>query len=291
MKEKFCVLAVGQRFPTPLPAQDTVIAQIGGTTLDLVIQINRMTERERRAMKEKTVVRAWQVGNVCGLVVKLGTMPWMDASINACLEPDQAATFIHEGGNALNYYVLDRGVIHKIGLFGLYLSDVELLKATFRKQLEVGIGNDTWDKALQEVYRRYSSDSLAQLAMAQEARKAEVAAAQDKAELTAVGSSTPACNILKLAQLEAFAVAGKKYPSPLPTELEPFYGYMCDGGHCIVAVVSDKLDLPDPRGSLCPVPVKTILRLGWTAKDGLVWCNVPYSSFLGLLAPEEDHEY
>lgn len=163
MKEKFCVLAVGQRFPTLIPAQDTVIAHIGGNTLDLVIQINQMTEREKRSLKEKVAVRAWQVGNVCGLVAKVGTMPWLDASINACLQPDEAATFIENGGNALNYCVLDRGVIQKIGLFGLYLSDIEMLKATFRKQLEVGIDENARGSALQKVYRQYSSDSLAQM--------------------------------------------------------------------------------------------------------------------------------
>ena len=161
----------------------------------------------------------------------------------------------------------DHGVL---GLGG-ERSPLRTAKATFRKQLEVGIGEYAWDAALRSVYRKHSSDSLARLAIAQDGRKAGVRTGHDRPEVETAAESTskPACNIVKLAHLEAFAVAGKKYPSALPSDLEPFYSYMADGGHSIIAVVSGTLDLPDPHGSLCPVPVKTILRLGWTVKDAL----------------------
>jgi len=42
---------------------------------------------------------------------------------------------------------------------------------------------------------------------------------------------------------------------------------------------------------LVPAPVRAVLRAGYTVRDGLVWCRLPYSSEVGLLTPPEEDEY
>jgi hypothetical protein len=42
---------------------------------------------------------------------------------------------------------------------------------------------------------------------------------------------------------------------------------------------------------LVPAPVRAVLRAGYQVRDGLVWCQLPYSSEVGVLTESEDDEY
>ena len=88
-----------------------------------------------------------------------------------------------------------------------------------------------------------------------------------------------------------FLVAGKRYPSNLPADVEKWYAYCIDGGHCVVCVLKqDYKPDTDLTNFLVPVPVKTVLR-SHQIKGGYVVVDVPYSEEIGLMAPEGDDEF
>lgn len=98
--------------------------------------------------------------------------------------------------------------------------------------------------------------------------------------------------LIKKAGLEQYVVRGKKYPHPLPFELEESYCYTIDGGHSIIVVLENEHQEGEPvEGFLVPAPVKTVLRHGWHVRDSYVWSNIPYSKEVGLLTDESDSEY
>lgn len=88
-----------------------------------------------------------------------------------------------------------------------------------------------------------------------------------------------------------FYVPGKRYPGNLPANVEKWYAYCSDGGHCLVCVLAqDYKEGADLKNYLVPVPVKTVMR-SHEVKGGYVVVNVPYSEEIGLMAPPEDEEF
>jgi len=84
----------------------------------------------------------------------------------------------------------------------------------------------------------------------------------------------------------AYMVPGRRYPRPLPPELEPWYLYIADGGHSVLIAVDGT------PGSEVPAPVKAVLRAGWTLTPaGYVHCELPYDPKLGLITDPDDVEY
>ena len=89
-------------------------------------------------------------------------------------------------------------------------------------------------------------------------------------------------------------VPGKKYHSALPAELDPWYVYCSDGGHCIVvALRSAYKENADPASFLIPAPVKSVLRGFEISGDygDYIICDLEYSPTAGLATPHEDDEY
>jgi len=98
--------------------------------------------------------------------------------------------------------------------------------------------------------------------------------------------------IIREAGLEPFVLTGRKYPDPLPDELQPFYCYTRDGGHSILVVLENEYRQGDsPVRFIIPAPVKTVLKAGYRLKDGLVWVVLPYDRNSGLQVEDEDVEY
>jgi hypothetical protein len=93
--------------------------------------------------------------------------------------------------------------------------------------------------------------------------------------------------LIEKAGLAHMAVSGKKYHSPLPKELEQFYCYMQDGGHCILVLLPGCKNRP-VEDYIIPAPVKAVLRRGYTVQDGYVVCDLPYSESLGLTCAKDD---
>lgn len=93
--------------------------------------------------------------------------------------------------------------------------------------------------------------------------------------------------------LGGLLVPGRRYPRPLPPELERWYCYTADGGHSIAVVLAQhyREDAADLTDQLVPAPVRSVLRAGYTIRRGYVVCDLPYDPDLGLTTPPEDDEY
>ena len=87
--------------------------------------------------------------------------------------------------------------------------------------------------------------------------------------------------------LGAYLVAGKSYPESLPPDLAPWYCYTADGGHGIVVVLPQVLELfsgDAPEDQVVPAPVRAVLAAGYTVRpDGFIACDLPYDPDLGLV--------
>ncbi|ANH81873.1 hypothetical protein A8C56_13620 [Niabella ginsenosidivorans] len=88
-----------------------------------------------------------------------------------------------------------------------------------------------------------------------------------------------------------YLVAGKTYYAALPDDLQEWYCYTKDGGHCILVLTEDQFDesRPDLQNDLClrPAPVKTVLRKyhifkGYPVVD--LQCD-------SSIEPASEHEY
>jgi hypothetical protein len=82
------------------------------------------------------------------------------------------------------------------------------------------------------------------------------------------------------------------YPDGLPDDLEPWYVYIVDSGHCI-GVVPKAIyqEGGDNFGNLAPAPVKVVLRSTWEVRGGWIVADVPYRETSGVLADDADYEF
>ncbi len=88
-----------------------------------------------------------------------------------------------------------------------------------------------------------------------------------------------------------FYVPGKSYHSQLSSQLQEWYAYCSDGGHCIVCCLkADYKPEGDLTDYLLPVPVKSVLQ-DYELHRGYVVVDLPYSSEIGLITPREDDEF
>jgi hypothetical protein len=98
--------------------------------------------------------------------------------------------------------------------------------------------------------------------------------------------------LIREAGIERWVALGKKYPKPLPEELEPFYCYTHDGGHSLIIVLENEYKKGKPiKRYLIAAPVKAVLRAGWKIKGKYIWASIKYDHEIGLITEEEDSEY
>lgn len=74
-------------------------------------------------------------------------------------------------------------------------------------------------------------------------------------------------------------VPGRDYHHALPPDLAPWYVYTVSGGHQLM-IHPAGIRAPDwdPVAFLVLVPVRTVLRAGWRAEDGVIVSAVPFSN-------------
>ncbi|WP_431959395.1 hypothetical protein [Actinacidiphila sp. bgisy160] len=85
---------------------------------------------------------------------------------------------------------------------------------------------------------------------------------------------------------------GHPYPGELPADIAPWHCYLLDGGHSLlVALGSLYAAGVDPGAFMVPAPVKTVLRAGYTFRDGYPVADLPYDPTLGLVTDPGDDEF
>jgi hypothetical protein len=268
------MFAVGQQFPFPVPCGSGARACLTSSSLELIIQINKMTGAEKRAVQKGVKIRAWKAEDACGLFISIGEGKiTLDATINAALQPNEAVEFIDRGGNNVPYYVLDRGKIQRLGIFGLHFVDLKLLKDCFRHQIDKNIGNAEWDRILSRVYRKYP-----------------------RPELLPVNEIVPLPKdgIEGMRAYYSVQNTGKTYPDLLPSDLADWHVYLPDCGHSICALLCEPSFPIDWEKNAVPVPVKMVQRMGYISEGGVIWCPAAQKCLdrvLGLVCPVEDNEY
>jgi hypothetical protein len=62
-----------------------------------------------------------------------------------------------------------------------------------------------------------------------------------------------------------------------------------DAGHCILVLLPGSNEPYERR--IIPAPVKSVLKHGYTLKNGYVWCDLPYVPYWGLTTDENDREF
>lgn len=83
-----------------------------------------------------------------------------------------------------------------------------------------------------------------------------------------------------------------RYPG-LNSELYKWYEYLPDAGHCInvVPLCFQRVATGNEKDYQVPVPVKYVLKTGYTVVNGYVFCEVQYDESLGAIIPEEFEEF
>jgi hypothetical protein len=227
---------------------------------------------------------AWiDAGPASVLCYQIGTMPWSDAPYEPWKEP-AAARGVPAGGpgNGLPLTVLlvdaATGIIEAIRITTWSASFAQAVRETVTRQLAAPRDDSAAARALDDLYGRYDSQTLAARAMAACTGGAEDAPLP-RAEAE-IGSHI------------AGVVPGKQYPRPLPRDLAAWYVYTVDGGHSIaIAIAAHYAPGADPREFLVPAPVKAVLRRGWSVQDGWIVCDLPYEQLSGLVTDPGEDEY
>jgi len=89
-------------------------------------------------------------------------------------------------------------------------------------------------------------------------------------------------------------VVGKTYPLQLLDSLHKWHIYLLDKGHCILCIRREDLAMARKEGmDNCeiPIPIKTVLRLGYRIQDDYVIVSGTTFNENGLIIPEEEEEF
>jgi len=98
--------------------------------------------------------------------------------------------------------------------------------------------------------------------------------------------------LIRRAGLEQWVVQDKTYPGALPPGLRSSYCYTRDTGHSIIVVLENEYQPGEAVDQyLAPAAVKTVIKSGYTVKDGLVWCRIPFHPLTGLEEDLDDMEF
>jgi len=89
-------------------------------------------------------------------------------------------------------------------------------------------------------------------------------------------------------------IPGKSYPYKLPDSLQKWHIYLLDKGHCLLCVRKEDLNLARKQGMddfEIPIPVKTVLRLGYRISDNYVVVSGTRFNDDGLIIPADEEEF
>lgn len=95
MVKNLRTVSVGDIYPMRFSWGDFCVAHFRGSWLELVLQMNHMSQNELRRLRKPCLMKSWVVAPVAGLLVRFGGGSWKDAPLNAFLQPDDARKFLN----------------------------------------------------------------------------------------------------------------------------------------------------------------------------------------------------
>lgn len=89
-------------------------------------------------------------------------------------------------------------------------------------------------------------------------------------------------------------VSKRTYSKGFPAELQPYFYYISDSGHCIMCVLECHLEEAQ-QSSMddyeLPIPIRYVLEKGYRLIDVYVVVDAPYDSAIGLDIDEKYYEF
>lgn len=245
-----------------------------------------------------------EIDNIIFMVSKFGNCDWQDSPYHIDLSQLLTKLVMHIGNeDGLPLYITladtRTGIVKVLRTVNMPVEMLECLKIAIIDQrtnsewlrvrdhpdtVVFRIAFDRYDARINNIYSRYSVNKLVSMAKIYDCTDVSVNVDEVKQE--------PQNTFwIKKAQLTRYVNLFKTYPTELPEELKPYYCYTVDGGHSLIALLTQFANKKKKDGYLVPACVKTVLRNGYEIKDGYLICDIPYNKDTGLEEPEEDFEY
>lgn len=256
---------------------------------ELLILASRPTQREVEAVHSGQVkVGLVATRHVLVWLYRIGEgLPWSDAPWEAARQTSPPPGMPGERGDGRHVLLpivlvdADSGIIRAQRQVTVPPRMADALRTAVDEQAHADPQQAA--QTLAELYGRYTSTQLAN-------DRAELVVKAGQDDSPSADQAGFAAGVL--GRSIPGLVPGRSYPHPLPVELQAWYCYVADGGHSIAVVVPDEEEVSeDPAAYLVPVPVRTVLRTGWSSHDGYVYCRVPYDPQLGVLTEDGDDEF
>lgn len=262
---------VGTRYPQMANGNDAFIFDIIDNQMTLLQLINSPTSKELSAIRSGSMFSIGMVEakDVIFIVGDLGngTLTF-DAPYTPHLRPVNTAAL----GNALAFYSFDSGTgellnIRLLGIDTKFINDFRVAIAEIQSRDFDPNGYRRDMAALFSLSRQQLMARCSALYVLQDGQSVSVTSASSK-------------------------VKASRYPG-LNSELNKWYEYLPDAGHCIyvVPLCFQREASGNEKDYQVPVPVKYVLKTGYTVVNGYVFCEVQYDESLGAIVPVEFEEF
>ncbi|MEV0733990.1 hypothetical protein [Polymorphospora sp. NPDC050346] len=262
---------------------------------ELVLALNNPTQREITAIRKGTPSWAWVDAADTGVLCFAfqGGVPWMDAPYTPHRDAplDRPLFSIAQGSAGVFVVLVDArtGIIKAMRQTPWPAPFAAAVHATTARIVAAPFSASAADRATSALFARYpDTQSLVERRADIISQAGTIRGPQpDAAPRQAAPVSAPAAQM----RASALGVPGRTYPGELPAELAPWYAYVRDGGHSIVVIPESLYGTGPADDMLTPVPVRTVLRLGWQTRDGYLVVPIAYDADLGVVVPEDDEEF
>lgn len=258
---------------------------------ELVLFLDRPTSREITAIRTGQAAFGWIDAEHTGILCYAfdDGVPWSDVAYTPHRDmPLEAPLFqIAQGANTMLWVVLvdaSTGIIRAMRAMCWPPQFAAAVHATVTRIADAPFSSSAADQALDALYARYPDTVSLVNVGANITCRGDTIGGPGSDSASTISPTTEGWRTWPM------SVPGKAYPGLLP-ELARWYVYPADSGHSLMAIPTSLYGSAAPKDLLVPVPVRTVLRLGWTIRDGWLVVPVEYDEALGLVVPEEDTQF
>jgi len=165
--------AVGERFPGPVPSQESVVMEMWGQSLNVLIQFPGLSRGELAAFKQGFKRYTYlETGTNVPIANWIFEFPSphnpIDCNFDARLVNRETITnYLNpadgELANVVYFFLLDGPILRAQKMVGIHTDAVRLFHETIRKQLKSSYNPTDFTLSLSNLHSRYSTWDLARL--------------------------------------------------------------------------------------------------------------------------------